>query len=544
MKIYPWRLSAAFVFVATVLACRADEIDVPKLEAQAESGDVKAMVALAEHYRDTINDEDGNERQALRWYRRAAEKGDASAQLELGLILRDGRGVTADPEEALQWLLKSAGQGQRYAMFVVAGAYAEGAMVGKDSAQALRWYRAAAEKGDADAAYEAGAMLADGRGAKRDPAEALKWLTLAAQADHTGAREKLAQLTAAEQKPTAAPAPDATAEIRRLEAAVARGDTAAMLTLAARYEKGLGVRQNELLASQLRYRARKASAFSGKDPLETKSAQAAAATTTPAPADAPKTADDFFGAYQTMGRLSLTAAKNEKQRVDMQSDAFESLKRAVAIAETGKPETKYRLALVLAQGALGIPKDEARARTLLEAASDAGFAQARLDHAQALMSGALGFKADAKRGLALLLSVTDKAEEQHPEAQHVVAMILFNGAYGVPADRARAVRLLEYAAKWGVVASQIELGRALLTGAPPELPADPTRGIDLLRRASQQGVPQAAALLGEIYERGVGVAPDPAEAQSWYAAAVNAGFSAAQAGRDRMAAKVRAGEKH
>lgn len=539
MKSWFLRPCAALVFVATLLAARADESDLENLQTRAEAGDAAAMAALAEHYRDEV----GGEEQAVRWYRRAAERGQADAQLELGIILRDGRGTTADPEEAFQWLLKAAEQGRPYAMTLVAASYAEGEVVKKNLVQALRWYRAAAEKGDSQAAFDAGAMLADGRGTKRDPVEATKWLTVAAQADISAAREKLAQLAADETKQSAAPPAAAAEEIRRLEAAVARGDTAAMLSLAERYEKGAGVRQSELLASQLRYRARHSSVFSGKDLPELKTAKAAAPAPA-APADAPKTADDFYGACQIMSHLSLSTTKTDKERAAMWDDALESLKRAVAIAETGNPETKYRLALVLAQGALGIPKDEVRARVLLTAASDAGFAQARLDHAQALLTGALGFTADAKRGLALLLSVVDKAEEQHPETKHFVAMILFQGAYGVPADRARAIRLLEDAAKWGVPASQIELGRALLAGVPPELPADPARGIELLKRCANQGVPQAMALLGEIYERGVGTAADPAEAQRWYASAVNAGFRAAEAGRDRMAAKVRGAAKH
>src|SRR6266446_4285730 len=42
--------------------------------------------------------------QAVQWWRRAAEQGDASAQFNLGLSYRDGRGLPQDYSEALMWL--------------------------------------------------------------------------------------------------------------------------------------------------------------------------------------------------------------------------------------------------------------------------------------------------------------------------------------------------------------------------------------------------------------------------------------------------------
>lgn len=41
-----------------------------------------------------------NIEEALKWYRRAAEKGNAMAQLKLGFIYEDGRGVPQDKKAA------------------------------------------------------------------------------------------------------------------------------------------------------------------------------------------------------------------------------------------------------------------------------------------------------------------------------------------------------------------------------------------------------------------------------------------------------------
>jgi TPR repeat protein len=52
-----------------------------------------------------------DEEQAVFWYRKAADQGDADAQFMLAVMYMDGRGVTHDPEEVIFWFSKSADQG-------------------------------------------------------------------------------------------------------------------------------------------------------------------------------------------------------------------------------------------------------------------------------------------------------------------------------------------------------------------------------------------------------------------------------------------------
>ena len=49
--------------------------------------------------------------EALNWYRKSAEQGNASAQNNLGEMYRYGRGVKESSSEALNWYRKSAEQG-------------------------------------------------------------------------------------------------------------------------------------------------------------------------------------------------------------------------------------------------------------------------------------------------------------------------------------------------------------------------------------------------------------------------------------------------
>ena len=54
---------------------------------------------------------DRNEAEAARWYRVAADKGDAAAQFFLGKLYKDGKGVEKSAKLALEWFKKAAAQG-------------------------------------------------------------------------------------------------------------------------------------------------------------------------------------------------------------------------------------------------------------------------------------------------------------------------------------------------------------------------------------------------------------------------------------------------
>ena len=56
---------------------------------------------------------------AVSWYRRAADKGHAKAQLELGRMYYEGDGVPVDKAAAVSWYRKAADQGHADAQFVL-----------------------------------------------------------------------------------------------------------------------------------------------------------------------------------------------------------------------------------------------------------------------------------------------------------------------------------------------------------------------------------------------------------------------------------------
>ena len=114
--------------------------------------------------------------EALRWFRRAAEQEDASAQTYLGFMYVNGRGgVQQDDAEALRWFRRAAEQEDASAQTYLGFMYVNGRGVQQDDAEALRWFRQAAEQGNPTAQTNLGVMYENGRGVQQDDAEALRW---------------------------------------------------------------------------------------------------------------------------------------------------------------------------------------------------------------------------------------------------------------------------------------------------------------------------------------------------------------------------------
>ena len=78
--------------------------------------------------------------EAVKWYRKAAEQGDADAQVFLGLMYRNGKGVQQDYAEAVKWVRKAAEQGNAEAQFNlgVIVMYRSGKGVQQDYAEAVK----------------------------------------------------------------------------------------------------------------------------------------------------------------------------------------------------------------------------------------------------------------------------------------------------------------------------------------------------------------------------------------------------------------------
>jgi TonB family protein len=114
--------------------------------------------------------------------RTAAARGDASAQVELGMFYVRGDGVAKDSTQGVAWIRKAADQGDVMGQYLLGMFYSSDVgVVARDLVQGAEWIRKAAEQGLADAQHLFGIALGEGgRGVPKDVIESLKWLNLAA----------------------------------------------------------------------------------------------------------------------------------------------------------------------------------------------------------------------------------------------------------------------------------------------------------------------------------------------------------------------------
>ena len=97
--------------------------------------------------------------EAVKWYRKAAEAGDAYAQFKLGTCYYYGRGVNQDYAEAANWYRTAANQGDVDAEQGLGFMYDMGQGVPQDYVEAYKWDNLAAAQGDKYASYNRDALV-------------------------------------------------------------------------------------------------------------------------------------------------------------------------------------------------------------------------------------------------------------------------------------------------------------------------------------------------------------------------------------------------
>jgi TPR repeat protein len=135
---------------------------------------------------------------AAAWYRRAAERGDAWAQYNLGHLLLDGNGVAQDHAAAFAWYREAASQGHARALNLVARCHEHGWGTRRDPAAAVSAYRQSAEAGYFRGQYNyATLLLSAGR-----RADAIAWFSRAASGGPPALRARIRALMPELQAPS------------------------------------------------------------------------------------------------------------------------------------------------------------------------------------------------------------------------------------------------------------------------------------------------------------------------------------------------------
>jgi len=147
----------------------------------AEQGDYEVQYNLALMYYNGEGIEKNN-KEAVKWFRKAAENGLEDAQFDLGILYYRGNGgLLQDKKKAAKWFEKTAELGHSLGQYNLAQMYNNGEGIEKDNKEAVKWYRMAAEQGHAPSQYNLALMYYNGEGIEKNNKEAVKWFRKAAE---------------------------------------------------------------------------------------------------------------------------------------------------------------------------------------------------------------------------------------------------------------------------------------------------------------------------------------------------------------------------
>ncbi|MHB9148020.1 MAG: SEL1-like repeat protein [Candidatus Amoebophilus sp.] len=161
------------------------------VEGHTKDGDALTQIILGYMY-ETGQGVEQDDKEAVEWYRKAAEQHHPIAQNHLGDMFYAGEGVRFNYQEATKWYRAAAEQGYALAQANLGYMYRKGFGVQPDNAEAIKWYKNAARQGNIAAQYGLALMYKKGKGFKQKSyTKAIKWLEIAASQEDTNAQTEL-----------------------------------------------------------------------------------------------------------------------------------------------------------------------------------------------------------------------------------------------------------------------------------------------------------------------------------------------------------------
>ena len=112
----------------------------------AEKGDAEAELKMGLRHT-SIARGVKNDKVAVQWFEKAAQHDQVEAQYRYGLALLNGQGIVQDYKTAFYWLEKAAQQGHAQAQSTLGDMYYSGLAINKDIERAYLWFNLAAAQG-------------------------------------------------------------------------------------------------------------------------------------------------------------------------------------------------------------------------------------------------------------------------------------------------------------------------------------------------------------------------------------------------------------
>ena len=423
-----------------------------------------------------------NNTRVAKWYRQAAEQGNALAQYKLGECYYLGYGVRQDYAEAVNWFRKATEQGNAPAQYKLGECYYLGYGVHQDKTEAAKWYRQAAEQGNAPAQYYLGWCYYHDQGVSQNYAEAVKWYRKAAR----------------------------------------QGNVQAQYYLGLCYQHGQGVSQNDAEAVRWYSKAAEQGYKLAQDELRKRKIRKVSI---------------FIVSIVVAALLCVFLLNIDKETPDSSVNVptytdSTSLKAENTEYET-KAENMYRGAAergdVVAQDtsgwyyeySYGVPEDRAEAAKWYRKAAERGeaVAQNNLGQCYELGLGVTQNRAEAAKWY------RKAAEQGDAGAQYNLGRCYYWG-YGVPSNDTEVVKWFRKAAEQGHASAQNGLGNCYYRGMG--VPSNDTEAVKWYRKAAEQGHIDAQYNLGWCYYKGEGVPQDYTDAVKWFSKAAEQGLARAQ----------------
>ncbi len=162
--------------------------EVKNLKKLAKRGNAIAQLALGLMYSFGRREVPQNNEKAADLLKQAAEQENAEAQFHLGTIYYEGMGVPQNNEKALYWYEQAAEQGYVMAQHYLGIKYDQGRGVPQNNEKAFYWYKQAAEQGYTEAQYYLGLMYYEGEGVPQNNKKAFYWHERAAEQGYADAQ--------------------------------------------------------------------------------------------------------------------------------------------------------------------------------------------------------------------------------------------------------------------------------------------------------------------------------------------------------------------
>lgn len=215
-------------------------------ERLAQEGDADVQYALGTEYlgygkgENPIYEKD--DAKGVAYMKMAAEQGHTKAQAVYGACLMEGTGIEKNAGEGFRWLKKAADAGDAFAQCKIGVCYCEGKGCEVDHKKAFGYYLLAAKQGFPESQYNLARCYHFGEGTAKDLDEAIYWYSKALEQGVVDAKNNLA-LVLEEKNGNS----DETLFLLRKGAEA--GDATAQYNLGTRYAQGKGVTQDYTMAA-------------------------------------------------------------------------------------------------------------------------------------------------------------------------------------------------------------------------------------------------------------------------------------------------------